>query len=108
MRRASVRSLASSLRLRGFSHFVPPASPSALRRQTPDRSREVKSGSARRKGHAMPMANLRRRAQKVTVKIMRARFLPVKPLKFEGLDAGDFDGTVPASHRACVGFCSSF
>lgn len=56
----------------------------------------------------MPMANLRRRAQKVTVKIMRARFLPVKPLKFEGLDAGDFDGTVPASHRACVGFCSSF
>ena len=35
---ASVGSLASSLWLRGFTHFVPSASPSASRRQTPDRS----------------------------------------------------------------------
>ena len=45
-RRASVGSLASSLRLRGFTHFVPPASPSASRRQTPDRSRVVKTDAA--------------------------------------------------------------
>ncbi len=37
-RRASVGSLASSLRLRGFTHSVSLASPSASRRQTPDRS----------------------------------------------------------------------
>jgi len=37
-RRAPVGSLASSLRLRGFTHFVPPAPPSPSRRQTSDRS----------------------------------------------------------------------
>lgn len=37
-RRASVSRLASSLRLRGFTHFVPPAFPFTSRRQTSDRS----------------------------------------------------------------------
>ncbi len=49
-RGASVGSLSSSLRLRGFTHLVSPASPSASRRQTPDRGFAAKSDSASKKG----------------------------------------------------------
>lgn len=70
-RRASVWSLASSLRLRGFTYFVAPAPPSAGTPPTPDRSKRIHLRVSTRTHH-FGIFNMTRRSRADAVRVNRS------------------------------------
>ncbi len=107
-RDTSVGGLASSLRLRGFTHFVPPASPSALGRQTPTEALWQNLIQPTREGRKSNGNSSTVCAKGDSQRAFRVGYGFEKPLCFETFEFVDSVGIDFAKHQSCAGCCASF